>query len=60
MSIADNKKPDSMCIVPPTLKELMKKQKALEMQKKERFCKILRLLLICGGDVTCCGDVQRF
>jgi hypothetical protein len=40
MYIADNKKLESMCIVPPTLKELMKKQQALEMQKKERFCKL--------------------
>ena len=39
MYIADNKKLESMCIVPPTLKELMKEQQALEMRKKERFCK---------------------
>jgi hypothetical protein len=39
MYIADNKKLESMYIVPPTLKELMKKQQALEMQKKEKFCK---------------------
>jgi len=26
-----------MCIVPPTLKELMKKKQALEMQKKDDF-----------------------
>jgi hypothetical protein len=39
MYIADNKKFESVCIVPPTLKELMKEQQALEMRKKERFCK---------------------
>jgi hypothetical protein len=39
MYIANNEKFESVCIVPPTLKELMKKQQALEMQKKERFCK---------------------
>ena len=38
--IADNKKLESMCTVPPTLKERMKKQKALEMQKKDRFFKL--------------------
>jgi len=26
-------------MIPPTLKELMKEQQALEMRKKERFCK---------------------
>ena len=40
MPIAENKKIGSVCIVPPTLKEIMKKQQALEMQKKERFCKL--------------------
>jgi len=40
MPIADNKKLESVYIVPPTLKELMKKQQALKMQKKERFCKL--------------------
>jgi hypothetical protein len=40
MYIADNKKLESMCIVPPTLKELMKQQQALEMREKERFCKL--------------------
>ncbi len=40
MYIADNKKPESRFIVPPTLKELVKKQKALEMQQKERFFKL--------------------
>ncbi len=40
MYIADIKNLENGYIVPPTLKELMKKQKALEMQKKERFCKI--------------------
>ena len=39
MYIANNKKLESMYIVPPTLKELMKKQKALEMQKKNDFAK---------------------
>ena len=37
MYIADNKKLESRCIVPPTLKERMKKQKALEMQKRKDF-----------------------
>jgi len=40
MYIADNNKLESMCIVPPTLKEFMKKQQALEMQKNEKFCKL--------------------
>jgi hypothetical protein len=35
----DNKKPANMCSVPPTLKELLKKQKQLEMQEKEKFFK---------------------
>jgi hypothetical protein len=35
----DNKKPVPMCPVPPTLKELLKKQKQLEMQEKEKFFK---------------------
>ena len=30
----------SMCLIPPTLRELMKKQQALEMQKEETFCKL--------------------
>ena len=38
--IADDKKLESRCIVPLTLKELMKKQQALEMQKNERFFKL--------------------
>ena len=40
MYIADNKKLESMCIIPPTLKELMKQQQALEMREKERFYKL--------------------
>ena len=40
MYLADDNKLESMCIVPPTLKERMKKQKALEMQKKDRFFKL--------------------
>ncbi len=40
MYIADNKKLESMCTAPPTLKEHMKKQKALKMQKKKRFFKL--------------------
>ena len=36
----DNKKLASMCLIPPTLRELMKKQQALEMQKNEKFCKL--------------------
>lgn len=36
----DNKKRASMCLIPPTLRELMKKQQAPEMQKKEKFCKL--------------------
>jgi hypothetical protein len=40
MYFADNEKLKRVCIVPPTSKELMKKQQALEMQKKERFCKL--------------------
>jgi hypothetical protein len=39
MCIADSKKLESICIVPTTLKELRKEQQALEMRKKERFCK---------------------
>jgi hypothetical protein len=37
--IMDNKKPVPICPVPPTLKELLKKQKELEMQEKEKFFK---------------------
>ena len=33
----DSKKLVDKC--PPTLRELTKKQKELEMQKKEKFCK---------------------
>lgn len=40
MYIANNKKFDNRRIVPPTLKELMEKQQALEMQKNERFFKL--------------------
>ncbi len=40
MYLANNKQFESVCIVPPTLKELMKKRQALEMQKKDRFCKL--------------------
>jgi hypothetical protein len=36
----DNKKPAPICPVPPTLKELLKKQKELEMQEKEKFFKL--------------------
>ena len=36
----DTKKLVSMCLIPPTLRELMKKQQALEMQKKEKICKL--------------------
>jgi hypothetical protein len=36
----DTKKLVSMCLIPPALRELMKKQQALEMQKKEKFCKL--------------------
>jgi hypothetical protein len=39
MYIADNKNCESLCIVPPTLKELIKEQQALEMRKRDRFCK---------------------
>ena len=35
----DTEKLASMCLIPPTLRELMKKQHVLEMQKKEKFCK---------------------
>ncbi len=35
----DNKKLASMCTVPPTLRELLKKQKELEMQEKEKYFK---------------------
>jgi len=35
----DDKKLASMCPVPPTLRELLKKQKELEMQEKEKFFK---------------------
>ena len=35
----DNKKLASMCPVPPTLRELLKKQKELEMQEKEKYFK---------------------
>jgi len=35
----DNKKLAGMFPVPPTLKELLKKQKELEMQEKEKFFK---------------------
>ena len=44
MYIADNKKLESMCIVSPTLKELMKKQQALEMQKKRKVLQTLGVL----------------
>ena len=37
MYIVDNKKLESMYIVPPTLNELIKKLKVLEMQKKNGF-----------------------
>ncbi len=37
--LMDNKKPVPICPVPPTLKELLKKQKELEMQEKEKFFK---------------------
>jgi hypothetical protein len=40
MYLADDNKLESMCIVPPTLKELMKKQQVLEMREKERFFKL--------------------
>jgi hypothetical protein len=36
----ENKKLASICPFPPTLKELLKKQKELEMREKERFCKL--------------------
>jgi hypothetical protein len=36
----DNKKLANMCLILPTLRELEKKQQALEMRKKERFCKL--------------------
>lgn len=36
----DNKNLASMCLILPTLRELKKKQPALEMRKKERFCKL--------------------
>ena len=36
----DTEKLASMCLIPPTLRELMKKQQALEMQKEETFCKL--------------------
>ena len=36
----ENKKLASMYPFPPTLKELLKKQKELEMREKERFCKL--------------------
>ena len=36
----DNKKFANMCLIPPTLRELEKKQQALKMRKKERFCKL--------------------
>jgi hypothetical protein len=35
----DNKKLANMCLIPSTLRELEKKQQALEMQKMEKFCK---------------------
>ena len=35
----DNKKPTCICSVPPTLNELLKKEKKLEMREKEKFCK---------------------
>jgi hypothetical protein len=35
----DNKKLASMYPVPPTLKELLKKQKELEMREKEKYFK---------------------
>jgi len=35
----DNKKLASMCPVPPTLRELLKKQKELEMKEKEKYFK---------------------
>jgi hypothetical protein len=40
MYIADNKKLENMCIIPPTLKELIKQQQVLEMRETERFCKL--------------------
>ena len=40
MSIAYTKKLENVCIIPPTLKELMKQQQSLEMREKERFCKL--------------------
>jgi hypothetical protein len=36
----DNKKIENMCLILPTLRELEKKQQALKMRKKERFCKL--------------------
>jgi hypothetical protein len=33
----DNKKLASICLVPPTLRELRTKQQALEMKKKKDF-----------------------
>ena len=36
----NNKKFANMCLILPTLRELGKKQQALKMRKKERFCKL--------------------
>ena len=36
----DDKKPPNMCLILPTLRELEKKQQAIKMRKKERFCKL--------------------
>ena len=36
----NNQKFANMCQILPTLRELEKKQQALKMRKKERFCKL--------------------
>ena len=36
----NNQKFANMCLILPTLRELEKKQQALKMRKKERFCKL--------------------
>jgi hypothetical protein len=36
----ENKTLANMCLILPTLRELEKKKQALEMRKKERFCKL--------------------
>ncbi|AKB43645.1 hypothetical protein MSKOL_1318 [Methanosarcina sp. Kolksee] len=37
--IMDNKKLANMCPFPPTLKELLKKQRELKMREKEKYFK---------------------